>query len=121
MALISPRIFKVTPAWIKGRPSPNPSGRPRRLPISDSYTLLADEPIPESDREVLKRKGISLEPEATYASALARQNWIKAIAGDSKAAREVREAIEGKVGQRSADPEDKGEVKIRVVYDVEKK
>jgi hypothetical protein len=105
--------------WRKGEPSPNPSGRPKRLPISHSYALLADEPIPESDRKVLTQKGLSLEAGATYAGALARQNWIKAIAGDTRAAKEVREAIEGKAGLRPAVPEGVQEVKIRVVYDKE--
>ena len=107
--------------WQKGEPSPNPSGRPKRLPISDSYALLADEPISESDRKILQEKGISLEPGATYASSLARQNWLKAIEGDTKAAKEVREATEGKAGIRPADPEDKSPIQIRVVYDVETK
>lgn len=111
----------LRPPWRKGEPSPNPSGKPKRLPISDSYALLADEPIPESDRKLLETKGISLEPGATYASALARQNWIKAIEGDTRAAKEVREATEGKAGLRPADPGDNGPTEIQVVFDVERK
>ena len=31
----------LRPPWRKGEPSPNPSGRPKRLPISDTYALFA--------------------------------------------------------------------------------
>jgi Family of unknown function (DUF5681) len=91
----------LRPAWRKGDPSPNPSGRPRRLPISDMYARIAVEPIPESIRNAMKRNGVSLPPEATFAEALATRVWVKALSGDSGAAREIREAIEGRTGQRA--------------------
>jgi hypothetical protein len=111
----------LRPPWQKGGPSPNPSGRPKRLPISDTYALFALEPIPESIRQAMKRRGIPIEPGATFADALVLQMWVKAMAGDPKAAKEIRESIEGKAAQRPADPGDNGPVTIHVVYDDEKK
>jgi hypothetical protein len=90
----------LRPAWRKGDPSPNPSGRPHRLPISDMYTRIAGEPIPESIRNAMKRNGVTVPPGATFAEALATRVWVKALSGDSGAAREIREAIEGRTGQR---------------------
>ena len=91
----------LRPAWRKGDPSPNPTGRPHRLPISDMYARIAVEPIPESIRSAMKRNGVSLPPEATFAEALATRVWVKALSGDSGAAREIREAIEGRTGPRA--------------------
>jgi Family of unknown function (DUF5681) len=97
----------LCPPWRKGEPSPNPSGRPKRLPISDTYALFASEPIPESIRKAMRRKGVHLEAGTTSAQALVKQMWLKAMVGDSKAAKEIRESIEGKAAQRPADPGDK--------------
>ena len=94
-------LENLRPAWRKGDPSPNPSGRPIRLPITDMYRRIADEPIPEAIRKAMKRNGVSLPPEATFAEALAARVWVKALSGDSGAAREIREAIEGRTGPRA--------------------
>ena len=69
----------------------------------------------------MKRRGIPIEPGATFADALVLQMWVKAMAGDPKAAKEIRESIQGTAAQRPSDPGDKGPVTIRVVYDEEKK
>src|SRR5450432_1783318 len=103
--------------WVKGEPSPNPSGRPRRLPISDTYELFASEPIPETLRRKMKRKGIPIEPGATFAHALSLQMWINAMDGDPKAAKEIRESIEGKAGQRPPEPRHDCEIVMNVVYE----
>jgi hypothetical protein len=104
-------LENLRPPWQKGDPSPNPSGRPSRLPISDMYTRIADEPIPEAIRKAMKRNGVNLKSGATFAEALATRVWAKALSGDSGAAKEIREAIEGKTGKRDAPGED-GEVKV---------
>jgi hypothetical protein len=103
--------------WVKGEPSPNPSGRPRRLPISDTYALFAAAPIPESIRRALKRKGIHIDPGATFADVLGLQMWTRAMGGDPKAAKEIRESIEGKAAQRPPEPRHNGPVELHVVYD----
>ena len=111
----------LRPPWRKGEPSPNPSGRPKRLPISDTYALFVSEPIPESIRKAMRKRGVNLEPGATFAEAVCLQMLMKAMAGDPKAAKEIRESIEGKAAQRPADPGDKDPVTFHVVYDYEKR
>jgi Family of unknown function (DUF5681) len=108
----------LRPAWQKGDPSPNPSGRPIRLPITDMYRRIADEPIPEAIRKAMKRNGVNLKSGATFAEALATRVWAKALSGDSGAAKEIREAIEGKTGKRDTPGED-GEVNVtHIVVDL---
>jgi hypothetical protein len=75
--------------------SGNPSGRPRRRPISDRYAAMAEEPLEEALRLELK-----IPKGSTYGDALARAQWRAAIKGNTGAAREIREAIEGKATQR---------------------
>src|ERR1700736_137042 len=99
-------LENLRPAWRKGDPSPNPSGRPIRLPITDMYRRIADEPIPEAIRKAMKRNGVNLKSGATFAEALATRVWAKALSGDSGAAKEIREAIEGKTGKRVTTEDD---------------
>src|ERR1700730_8825677 len=107
----------LRPPWRKGDPSPNASGRPHRLPISDVYLTFADQAIPETIRRVMKRKGVTLEPGMTFAEVLGLRVWMNALDGDSGAAREIRESLEGKAAQRAAPPGNSGPVEIRVTYD----
>jgi hypothetical protein len=105
----------LRPPWRKGTPSPNSTGRPHRLPISDTYESLADEPIPDSVRKIMKRNGVPLAPGATFAVALALRVWMRALNGDPVAAKEVRESMEGKAAQRTVAVND-GPVSLRVVF-----
>ena len=52
------------PAWKTGQ-SGNPSGRPRRKPVSGRYEFMCEVPLPESIR-----KKLGLEAGATYGDAL---------------------------------------------------
>jgi len=106
----------LRPPWRKGEPSPNPTGRAGRLPISDTYESLADAPIPDSVRKAMRRNGLSLEPGATYAEALALRVWMRALDGDPIAAKELRESMEGRAAQRPTPPLHNGIVDLRVVY-----
>lgn len=78
--------------WKPGQ-SGNPSGRPKRQPISDAYRKIADRPFNEKTKN---RK----RPGATFAEHAAHQQFLCAIAGDTAAIKEIREAIEGKSTQR---------------------
>ena len=80
--------------WQSGGPSPNPGGR-RKRPITRRYQALAERPLPEELRLKLK------QPEGTtYGDVVALAILTKAMTGDVSAAKEVREAIEGKSRQR---------------------
>lgn len=80
--------------WPKGV-SGNPSGKPRRRPISDWYAAVADRPLPDDLRKKLK-----LKKGTTFAQAVAVAQFVKAIEGEARNASEIREAIEGKATQR---------------------
>ena len=88
------RIGNLRPPWKPGE-SGNPSGRPKKLPISGRYEALAELLLDEQLRSMLKlRKG------STYGDAVALGQYRAAIKGKSDAAREIREAVEGKATQR---------------------
>jgi hypothetical protein len=63
-----------------------------------------------------ERKKWGLEEGATWGDALAMEQVAAAARGKTEAAREVREAIEGKAGRRISGA-DGQEVRIRVIYD----
>jgi hypothetical protein len=95
------RAGKLTPEmearkWRPGE-SGNVSGRPKKRPISDSYLALAEQEMPEELCVSLR-----LKKGATYRDAIALGQIRSAIKGKTEAAREIREAIEGKVTQRIA-------------------
>ena len=105
------RVENLKP-WRPGE-SGNLSGRPKRRPISDRYADLAEVLLPEKDRIKL-----GLPKGATYGDAVALSVFESALKGRTDAAREIREAVEGKAGQRMeiTEPEKK-DVQIHVVYD----
>ncbi len=75
--------------------SGNLSGRPKKRAISDRYEIMAERPLPKKERSDLGlRKG------ATYGDAIAHAQFHSEIEGKTEAAREIREAIEGKATQR---------------------
>ncbi len=98
--------------WKPGE-SGNPGGRPRRRPISERYAECAEIALPEKER--IKR---GLARGATYGDALVFDQFNAALNGRTEAAREIREAIEGKAAQRMETREsEKGPVSIRVTYE----
>ena len=84
----------LRPPWKPGQ-SGNPSGRPKRRPITESYIEMADQELPP---EMCQRLG--MKPGSTFAHAVARGQFINAIKGDVKNANEIRQAIEGNPNQR---------------------
>jgi hypothetical protein len=100
------RIENLThPRWKKGE-SGNPGGRPKRLPITDEYRNLADQPLPEKLRARIQKKfGVKLSEDATWSSTVSLRLFLQAIGekperGAARSAKEIREATEGKALQR---------------------
>src|SRR5712692_4887002 len=87
-------IENLRPPWKPGE-SGNFSARPKKCPISDSYAELTEVLLPEKRR--IKH---GLPKGATYGDALVLGVFKAAIEGRTDAAREIREAIEGKAPQR---------------------
>ena len=96
-------LEKGAPYRFKAGQSGNPGGRPRKRPISERYAELAELRLPEKDR--IKH---GLPKGATYGDALVAFVFKAALEGNPYAAREIREAIEGKIGQRQETTDSKG-------------
>jgi hypothetical protein len=78
--------------WQKGQPSPNPGGRPKKAPISDAYTHHVGMPLPDDIRSKLR-----LPKGATWADAMALGQLRSAVRGNTVAAKEIADRIEGRV------------------------
>jgi hypothetical protein len=76
--------------------SGNPGGRPKKRPISDRYHAFAEQLLEERARIAL-----GLPKDTTNADALTIQQFRAGFKGNTPAAREIREAIEGKATQRT--------------------
>ena len=90
----SPDVGKAT-QFKAGEPSPNPSGRPKRRPVTDAYLEAMMRPLPDNIRRQL-----GLEKGANYLQAMALGTLRSGVKGNHGAAREIREATEGKSTQR---------------------
>ncbi len=84
----------LLPPWKPGQ-SGNPSGRPKRKPISDRYAILADMKMPDE-----MRRKLQMPEGSTFGDAVAFRIFMGALKGAPASAREIREAIEGKAAQR---------------------
>jgi len=102
--------LKPFPPGVSG----NPAGRPRKRPISEAYDDLVRLELPEKIR-----LSANLPKGSTWADAIALSMARQALKGDVPAAKEVREAIEGKSVQRVelTSPEDKG-FEVRVTFEL---
>jgi len=88
-----------TPTRLPRKPGANrnPSGPPENLPISGLYAEFAQKFV----REELRIE-LDLAKGATFGDAVAAVLFAAAIKGSIPAAREIREAVEGKSNQRSS-------------------
>ena len=105
------KIENLRPPWKPGQ-SGNPSGRPKKRPLSSAYLEFAQRRLPEK-----LRRSLGLPEDATFAEALSEALFRSAINGSVSAARELREATEGKSEVRSGEPSDDVEIQFKVVYE----
>ena len=78
--------------WQKGQPSPNPGGRPRKAPISDAYLQMIGQRLPDETRRALR-----LAKGSTWAHAMAAGQLRSAVKGNTPAAKEIADRVEGRV------------------------
>ena len=109
MANRNPNRKGLMPAWKPGQ-SGNPSGRPRRKPVSGRYEFMCEVPLPESIR-----KKLGLEAGATYGDALSLMQFRSALNGNTGAAREIREAIEGKAAIHTEEERESPQVDLSAI------
>lgn len=119
--------YLTAPRFKKGQ-SGNPGGKPKKRPITDEYANLADQPLPEKLRQQLQTKlGVKLAPGTTFSQSVAIRRYLEAMGykmetGGTKAAKEIRESMEGKAPQRiEITQAPKTEIRIRVKFDRSKK
>jgi hypothetical protein len=99
--------------WVKGQ-SGNPSGRPKRLPISDALRDLLDRRLNDDETAAKPRKR-----RMTVAEKMADQLARRALHGDVEALREIANRVEGKPTQRievAPDIEGLKEIKVEVTF-----
>jgi hypothetical protein len=89
----------------------NPSGAPKNLPLSGLYAEFAGKVLPEE-----RRIELGLAEGATFGDAVAAVLFAAAMKGSVAAARELREAVEGKANQRSSPVAAKG-FEVLVTYE----
>lgn len=95
----NPKSLANLKKWAPGQ-SGNPTGRPRKRPISDRYAEMVETVLPDD-----LRNAVGLPNGATYGDAIALSQARQAIKGKPEAAREIREAIEGRTTQRDHETE----------------
>src|ERR1700677_586006 len=105
------KIENLRPPWKPGQ-SGNPSGRPKKRPLSSAYIEFAERRLPER-----LRRSLGLPEGATYTDALAEALFRSALNGNVPAARELREATEGRADVRPKEPAGDVEIQFRVLYE----
>jgi hypothetical protein len=120
--------YKKPPVNTRFQPGHAPlpgAGRPRNRPQSEASDDFLRMEIPEPWRKAMNKVTVDgrpttveiLKPGATFADAIAYGLGKKAMTGDAVAAKELREAVEGKATQRfEFTPTDSGIAQFAVVY-----
>ncbi len=85
--------------WKPGQ-SGNPNGRPRKRPLSEAYDDWLRQPVSTDQIIKLREQGVRLPEDTTNADMVALSQGREAMSGNTNAAREMREAVEGKATQR---------------------
>lgn len=86
----------LRPPWGPDNPPPKSPGRPPKRPQSEAYEDWLREPVSKEKIAQFRLDGIILKDSATNATVVAMAMGRKAIRGDVNAAKEMREAVEGK-------------------------
>ena len=90
------RIENLKP-WAKGV-SGNPNGRPKSKPITEAYKAVIAERLPEHLRKIkLGKHELELPEGSTFADLIAIGQCASAIKGNTAAAEEIANRLEGKV------------------------
>jgi hypothetical protein len=104
--------------WKPGQ-SGNPSGRSRKLPITEALEQIGQQIVPTEIRKILRRKlNVEVKPGSTFAQCIALALISKAIVGDVEAIREFTNRVQGKALQQLeiATPENR-DVRLHVIYE----
>lgn len=97
--------------------NPGGPGRPRKRPLTEAYDAWLQAELPASEIARLRSKDIIVPPGTTNADMVALSQGRAAISGNTMAAKEMREATEGKSPQRHelVTPKDR-EIHLRIEW-----
>ena len=86
--------LKPFPPGVSG----NPSGRPKRKPITDELEKRGDQPLPETLRLLINAKMGEdvLKQGCTWNVALALRTFLDGVNGEVSSAKEIADRVEGK-------------------------
>jgi hypothetical protein len=86
--------------WKPGQ-SGNPSGRPKKLPITDAVQALTNLPLSTLPTKILnKLKRAGFKPTDTFGVAIGHAQFLEALKGNTKAFLAIADRIEGKPTQK---------------------
>ena len=113
-------VSGLMPPWKPGE-SGNPSGRPKKRPVTDRYYERGEGPLPDKIRLQFNQQFEEeiLKPGATWAEANALRRWMDTVMqGGHPSAREIREAIEGKAPMRmEIVGTERKEITLKVIFE----
>lgn len=117
MAQTAAQLANLRPPFGPDNPPPKSPGRPRKRPMSEAYDDWLREPVPGPQLASMKAQGVAVKAGMTNADIIALAMGKAAIGGNTLAAKEMREAVEGKAKQRIelTSPNDNGFV-VRLQY-----
>jgi hypothetical protein len=79
--------------------SGNPSGRPKRQPMTERYAAIAELPVPDYLLAALKLSEAEKSAIKTYGDALVLSQFRAGIKGKTEPAREIADRLEGRARQ----------------------
>lgn len=97
------RPLNIIPHKWKPGVSPNPGGRPKKLPITEAYRAVLKKRARDVNPSMLERlqdAGFQISDEATMDEVLATMQVMEALNGKTRAATEITDRVEGKAIQR---------------------
>ncbi len=81
--------------------SGNPGGRPKRKALTEALEKLITKPLPEEFRRFkVGRRWVELPDGATFADLVALGQVVSAVRGNTMAAKEIADRLEGKVTEK---------------------
>jgi hypothetical protein len=90
----------LNPPWGPDNPPPISPGRPRKRPLSEAYDEWLRQPVSADQVVKMREKGMRVPEGATNADMVAIGQGRKAMTGDTAAAKEIADRVEGKPTQR---------------------
>jgi hypothetical protein len=100
MAMHPNSLANLKPPFGPDNPPPKSPGAPRKRPLTEAYDDWLREPVSPAHLLKLREEGIRVRPGMTNADMVALAQGNQAIRGNTAAAKEMGDRVEGKAMQR---------------------